>query len=155
MWGHPPEVIREALLVCNTVKGEDTIDIREVNPDIITRGNGVVGADNHSDSHNIEMDKDIYNFIPSSNVQMMEITSSKTLMSLATWLSSDNIPEDLLNDRPDDTRVMIPSDEEEINLKCSESLPGTEDDFHGASTSLAESESHKLHERILGSTKLR
>ena len=83
--------------------------MREVfNPDIGAGWSGVVGTENHSDGHNIELDKDIYNFIPSSNVQMMEINGFKTPMSLTTGLSSDNIPEDPLNDRPDDTRVMYP-----------------------------------------------
>ena len=42
--------------------------MREVNPDINARGNGVVGADDYSDSYNIEMDENIYNFIPSPNI---------------------------------------------------------------------------------------
>ena len=54
--------------MCNTAEGEDAIDMREVNPDINAGGNGVVGADDHSDSYNIEMDEDIYNFIPSPNI---------------------------------------------------------------------------------------
>ena len=78
-----------------------------------------MGANDHSGSHNIEMDKDIYNFIPSSNVQMMEINGSKTPMLLTTGLSSDNMPKDPLNDGPDDTGFIIPLDKEEIDLKCS------------------------------------
>ena len=87
-------------------------------------------GDDHNDNHNIEMDEDIYNFVPNSNVQMMEINGFKTPMLVAIGSSSKNISEDLLTDRPDDTRVMTPFDEEEINLRCDEISTDTEDDFH-------------------------